>query len=68
MLKQTSKRFLSQTHPHLVAEWHPTRNSPLTHSTITCGIRIKLWWKCAKGHEWQSCLTHRTKKKPGNYH
>ncbi|MFK0401997.1 zinc-ribbon domain-containing protein [Microbacterium sp. NPDC090225] len=43
---------MSVTHPHLAAEFHPTRNGSITPEKILAGTRLKLWWRCARGHEW----------------
>lgn len=43
---------MSGTHPHLAAEFHPTRNGSITPEKIQAGTRLKLWWRCARGHEW----------------
>ncbi len=38
-------------YPDLVKEWHPTKNQ-IKPSEIMPGTHKKVWWKCAKGHEW----------------
>jgi hypothetical protein len=50
------KKPLTETHPHLVYLWHPTKNGDLTPQTITAGSGQKVWWKCpvADDHEWQA--------------
>lgn len=45
---------LATTNPTLADEWHPTRNGPLTPQNVTYGSSKKVWWQCAKGHEWQA--------------
>jgi hypothetical protein len=45
---------LATTHPDLALEWHPTKNGDLTPSDVFAGTNRKVWWQCAKGHEWQS--------------
>lgn len=44
------------TEPHLLAEWHPTRNGKLDPRDVTLGSGKAVWWKCPKGrdHVWQS--------------
>jgi len=59
------KRNLEQTHPALVAEWHPTKNDELTPQQVTYGSSKKVWWhkKCVASqpaHEWQQRISHRT--------
>ena len=50
---------LSETHPALAAEWHPTKNGNLTPSTIHGGQPKFYWWLGACGHEWRQLLTSR---------
>lgn len=50
---------LATTHPELVLEWHPTKNSPLTPGDVVAGTARKVWWRCAKGHEWQAAISSR---------
>ena len=35
---------LATNYPDLAAEWHPTKNSDLQPSGITCGSNQKVWW------------------------
>lgn len=46
--------------PQLAAQWHPTRNLPLSPDTIAPGTNRKVWWICEKGHEWQATVSSRT--------
>lgn len=55
------KGSLAQTNPTLAAEWHPTRNSPLTPHDRSAGSQDKVWWSCALGHEWLARINSRTK-------
>lgn len=50
----TSDRNLAVAAPHLVAEWHPTRNGDRRPEDVTPGSSTKVWWQCARGHEWQA--------------
>jgi len=45
----------------LLSEWHFIRNDkqPNFYSKYSTE---KVWWMCAKGHEWQERIQHRTKK------
>ena len=52
---------LATTHPHLVREWHPTKNGNLTPFTISFGTHKKIWWKCDKGHEWEALVSNRAR-------
>jgi Probable Zinc-ribbon domain len=54
---------LASTHPHLAAEWYPTKNGDLTPSDVTYGSDRKCWWKCPKGfdHEWSATIGSRVR-------
>ncbi len=60
-------RTLADEHPHLVDEWHPTKNRDLTPAKLTVGSKRKVWWKCPKGpdHEWQATPNNRTSSGSG---
>ena len=51
--------------PHLVKEWHPTKNGELTPNDITHGSKKKVWWLCSKGHSFDSMPNSRTASKTG---
>ena len=44
------------SYPHLVKEWHPTRNGELTPDDFTHGSRKKVWWLCPKGHSYKATI------------
>jgi hypothetical protein len=51
---------LASKNPTLAAEWHPTKNLPLSPETVSHRSSAKkFWWVCFKGHEWQSKILHR---------
>ncbi len=50
---------LETTHPNLALEWHPTKNGELSPTMFSRGSARKVWWKCAKGHEWQMIINKR---------
>lgn len=45
---------LATTHPDLAVEWHPTKNGNLRPDMVVSGYEKRVWWRCAKGHEWES--------------
>jgi len=52
---------LSQSHPGLALEFHPTKNGDLTPADITRGTNKKLWWLCKDcQHEWLTTGNKRT--------
>ena len=52
-------------YPHLLREWHPTKNKGLSPEKITHGSKKNVWWQCNKAddHEWQAQVSNRTKTK-----
>jgi len=56
---------LQSSFPHLVKEWNYEKNLPLTPSDVYHGSHLKVWWKCEHGHEWQTKVTHRTRRSSG---
>ena len=50
---------LTTTHPHLLKEWHPTKNIDILPTQISAGSNKKVWWLCEKGHEWQTPISYR---------
>jgi len=62
MAQTNSKIPLSQSHPELAAQWHPTRNGSLTPDQVTFGSGERAWWICAQasGHEWPASISNRT--------
>ena len=50
---------LATTHPELAKQWHPTKNGELTPRDVVAGSEKKVWWKCEKGHEWETMIVHR---------
>jgi len=54
---------LSNTHPEIAKEWHPSKNEGLTPYEVVAGSNKKVWWQCLEGpdHEWQATVVNRTK-------
>jgi hypothetical protein len=52
---------LAKRLPEMAAEWHPTKNSPLTPSDIVIGSGKKIWWLCPVGHTWRSIMKNRAR-------
>lgn len=51
---------LATLEPAIAAQWHDALNSPLTPDMVTVGSKRKVWWRCEKGHSWQSVIYSRT--------
>lgn len=47
-------------HPDLAAEWSD-KNGDLKPDQLLAGSRETVWWKCSKGHEWQTTIINRTR-------
>jgi predicted nucleic acid-binding Zn-ribbon protein len=60
------ERSLADLHPEIAAEWHPTKNAPLTAADVNPGAKQKRWWKCRTcGHDWETDPDHRTRSRRG---
>ena len=44
----------------LLEQWCETDNLPLTPENISYGSKKMVWWKCDKGHKWQTAVYTRT--------
>ena len=54
------KRFLSD-YPELLAEWDYSKNVGIDPQNIMHrSKKVKAWWKCSEGHEWQALVANRT--------
>ena len=56
MERKPRKPPLSETHPELAKQWHPTKNGYLFPEKVSKGSNKKVWWKCPKGedHIWEA--------------
>ncbi len=50
---------LQTINPTLAQEWNFEKNGDLKPENFTANSSEKVWWKCSKGHEWQSSIAHR---------
>jgi hypothetical protein len=50
---------LAVVYPGLADEWHPTKNGDLRPEDVTPGSGRPVYWKCARGHEWQTSPAQR---------
>lgn len=57
----TDANRLSLVNPKVAAEWHPTKNGNITPKDVTASGSPKVWWRCAKGHEWKASTNGRSK-------
>jgi Probable Zinc-ribbon domain len=55
------QRSFGALYPHLVCEWHPTRNGDLNPYHVKPYSERKVWWRCAQcGHQWRATPGTRT--------
>ena len=47
--------------PDLAKEWNYEKNGSLLPSQVSINSSKKVWWKCSKGHEWQSVISYRSR-------
>jgi len=52
-------KSLAELYPKVAAEWHPTRNSPLTPVSVHAKSHLEVWWRCSRGHEWEAIISNR---------
>ena len=46
-------------YPHLLDEWDYDKNKPLLPDYFSRGSNQKVWWRCKKGHSWQTQISNR---------
>ena len=58
----SSRRWVGG-YPHLVAEWHPTKNGTLLPDEVSHGSHVYVWWRCPNGpdHEWRARVNTRVR-------
>ncbi len=56
-----AERSVKARHPGLAAELHPSRNAGLDPATLGCESNRLVWWRCARGHEWEARVFARSK-------
>lgn len=52
---------LLATNPKLAKQWHPTKNGKLKPSDVLAGADRKVWWRCAKSHNWYALVAARNR-------
>lgn len=50
---------LFSSHPELKKEWNYDKNS-INPQEISPAAHKKVWWKCSRGHEWETTIYSRT--------
>lgn len=47
-------------HPHLISEWHPSKNGKAQLSNYTTKSNKSFWWMCSRKHEWKAPISSRS--------
>lgn len=50
---------LKTIRPDLAIEWDYEKNTEIDIESVIPGSKIKVWWICRKGHEWQATVSSR---------
>ena len=55
---------LATKFPHLINEWHPTKNGILLPTDVQSKSGKKVWWQCPveHDHEWEAVINTRSKR------
>ena len=53
-VKSNKENSLFFLFPEIAKEWDYEKNGDLKPTDVTKGSDKKVWWKCEKGHSWQS--------------
>ena len=59
MAEKKEKQYVSDN-AQLMAEWDWEKNTDFDPAALMLGSDKKVWWKCKKGHEWQTTVSHRS--------
>ncbi len=52
---------LATLFPEVAREWNNDKNTEIQVNCVSPQSNKKVWWICAKGHEWEAIIAHRTK-------
>jgi Probable Zinc-ribbon domain len=65
--RSRGSRYWVSGYPHLLSEWHPSRNGDTFPDEVSYGSNRLIWWKCPKGddHEWRVAPHHRASRARG---
>ncbi|WP_432176680.1 zinc-ribbon domain-containing protein [Streptomyces sp. Tue6028] len=61
----TENNSLLAVSPQIAAQWHPSKNGSVSPGEIVAGSNRRVWWKCARGHEWQAHVSTRVAQQTG---
>lgn len=55
------EKSLLNVYPRLAKEWNYEKNYPLKPKQVPGSSSRKVWWKCNKGHEWETTVNNRAR-------
>ncbi len=58
-LYPTELNNLAIINPKLDQEWHPDKNGLLKPTDVSPKAKMKVWWICKRGHEWEAAIYSR---------
>lgn len=56
---------LATAFPEIAAQWHKTKNHPLSADQVSPYSNRKAWWTCDLGHEYEAMIPSRTSGQSG---
>lgn len=63
--RPTDENNLRAKYPDIAAQFHPDKNGNLMPEKILPNSHKKVWWLCARNHEWQATAASRTTRQSG---
>jgi hypothetical protein len=51
--------------PEIAREWDVDRNLPLKVEEVNYGKKVKVWWNCPRGHQYQCRIDQKTNRRSG---
>lgn len=53
---------MQQLEADVAAQWHPEKNGDLLASDVGKWSAKRAWWRCTRGHEWETRIYERTRR------
>lgn len=58
-VRKKKSNSIAIQYPELLKEWDYDKNVRLNPEEYSKGSRVKVWWKCEKGHSWMAAIANR---------